>query len=122
MFIDLQANVNLEFYEYVKFQILLHWIVHEVFNTWIKGSYFRLLDSSHFRRLWYSKDYDTLYKLSDFQCLKVFASNLNYCYTKVYAQELRWELVKKFQLNKLNKTKFFSCPNWEKTHALGHKY
>jgi hypothetical protein len=35
------------------------------------------------------EDYDTLYKLSDFQCLKVFASNLNYCYTKVYAQELR---------------------------------
>jgi hypothetical protein len=32
MFIDLEANVVVEFYEYVEFQILLHQIIHEVFN------------------------------------------------------------------------------------------
>ena len=28
-----------------------------------------------------SKNYDTLYKLSNFHCLKLLASNLNYYYT-----------------------------------------
>jgi hypothetical protein len=40
MFIDLKANIVVADFVYAKLKNLLHWIMHEVFNTWIKGSYF----------------------------------------------------------------------------------